>query len=139
MLAIDYYSTSAKRANIPFSLSPSLPFPFAKTCPHTLTVAPVQPRTSLASTTALARKSARAPLVSSLRVCSSPYVNSEALPDPPASLATGVNLLNSQNVAIKFVRSVYFFFRPPNSFLTLTRKYLDPVGAQKGGSPSTSR
>jgi casein kinase 1 len=37
----------------------------------------------------------------------------------PASLATGVNLLNSQSVAIKFVRTVSLF-RPRNPFLTLT-------------------
>ena len=118
-LALNYYSTPAKRANIPFSLSPSLLFPPAKSCPHTHTVAPVRHRTSLVSTTALARKSARVPLVSSLRVSSPPYVNSEALPDP-ASLITGVNLLNSQSVAIKFVRS-FSSFRPRSSFLTLTR------------------
>lgn len=41
------------------------------------------------------------------------------LPDP-ASLVTGVNLLNSQSVAIKFVRGVSLF-RPRSSFLTPTR------------------
>jgi len=62
------------------SLSLSFLFPTRKTCPHTHTAALVRLRTSLASTTELARKSARAPLASSLRV-SSLYVNPEELPD----------------------------------------------------------
>jgi hypothetical protein len=73
-----YSTPAAAGINIPFSPSLSLLSP---SCPHTHTAALARLRTSLACTTALARKLARAPSVSSLRVNSLPLRQSRR-PDP---------------------------------------------------------
>ena len=81
-----------------FSASPS-----ASRCPHIHTTVLVRLKTSSASTTGWARRSAKVPSVLSSRV--------RLLTQLPESSLTwhfilGINLLNSQSVVIKFVSDV---------------------------------
>jgi len=83
-----------------YLVRPLLPLPRLPCPPNTTHPLPI----SSAGTTALVGRSARAPSVSSSKVCfsSSPFF---LLPPNLNSFffATGTNLLNSQTVAIKFV------------------------------------